>query len=599
MADSSSTLSVQDGTASSEPNWTVHHIKKEVGKYSDALNNKILNHLKALQLLTDDQIKEIYKIYTARDTNIADILVQNHFMKEDEVTRVMADFFNCSYVSLKDKKIDPKILLTIPQHVAENDMVIAFQENDSEVSLAMLNPTNVHFIHLAEKKFGKKARVFYTTPKNIYNALKNYKGGLSEGIDYLVSRAALDIEHLDSLENIASIFDTLILMAYNRDSSDIHIEPFEDEIRIRFRVDGMLQTITTLPLTFLDTIINHVKVLSKLRTDEHSSAQDGRFNLTYEQVRIHFRVSIIPTHYGEKIVLRLLPVDSQGLSLVDLGHRSLDREAIEKNIRKSSGIVLITGPTGSGKTTTLYSVLKMLNDDNVNISTIEDPIEYGIAGINQIQVNSKTNITFAEGLKSLLRQDPDILMIGEIRDGETAKIAMHAALTGHLVLSTLHTNNAPLAPLRLIQMGVDPYLIVSTVNLIAAQRLLRKICPDCMTSYKLTDKDIKTFNTQFLVNDEEKELFNQSFVKDGDPVRLFKGKGCKKCGNTGYQGRTVISEVMEIDDTIGKLIIGNAFESDIRAAAKKQGMTTMLEDGFEKVLWGVTTIDELFRVLNQ
>jgi type IV pilus assembly protein PilB len=578
--------------------WRIHHIQQDPGDYTDELNGKILKYLVKLELITPDQAKDIEKIHIHENKNPADAIIDLKIMKESEIGRAIAEFFSCSFIILKDTKIEIEALHKIPEEVAKHDMVIAFKEDENAFHIAMVNPSDEQFLRTAEKKTGKKIKVYYSTPRQITVALKNYQRSLKENIDRLLAQAGENINHLETLDNISTIFDTLILMAYDRGASDVHIEPLEDSIRIRFRIDGILGTVTTMPPHFLETIVNHVKVLSKLRIDEHSSAQDGRFNVTYDQTRIHLRVSVVPTHYGEKTVMRLLPAEAQELTLSDLGYLPADRDLIEKEIMKSSGIILVTGPTGSGKTTTLYSLIKKLNEETVNISTIEDPIEYGVPGVNQIQVNSKTNLTFAEGLKSLLRQDPNILMVGEIRDFETGKIAMNASLTGHLVFSTLHTNSAPLAPLRLVQMGVDPYLITATVNLIIAQRLVRKICPYCMASYKLTKKMIKEYEDLYLLSEEDKELFHKYF-SGKDEVRLFKGKGCKKCGEKGHRGRTVIAEVMRMGKDICNLILKQASESEIENAALKGGMTNMTEDGFRKVLQGVTTLDELFRVLNQ
>ena len=389
-------------------------------------------------------------------------------------------------------------------------------------------------------------------------------------------------------------------MAYYRDASDIHIEPFEGEIRIRLRVDGVLKNIATLPLHFMDTMVNHVKVLSKLRTDEHNSAQDGRFKVTYDNSSINFRVSILPSYYGEKMVLRLLSSESQESSLEELGYSKSDIAKIQRNIEKTQGMNLVTGPTGSGKTTTLYSLLSNLNSEEVNISTIEDPIEYGLYGMNQVQVNLKTNLTFADGLRSLLRQDPDIIMIGEIRDLETAKISAHASLTGHLIFATLHTSNAALAPLRMIQMGLDPYMIVSTLNLIIAQRLVRTICTSCRGTYQLSEAELKSIEEKFFSSKEEVDLFREKFVTaEGTSPRLYKGKGCEECSLSGFKGRTVVAEVMELNQALKDLIVSEASRKEIEAEAQKNGMTSMLEDGLTKVLEGRTTLEELLRVINQ
>lgn len=583
--------------------FIVHHIKEPSG-YSAERSKAILNHLVKLGILTEVQQKTISTLHRESGESITKLILDSGALDIPNLGRAMADFFKVPYIAVKGQSIAYETLNILPEDVAQKEGAIVFAETRDQVSVAMLDPWDQHFLHLLEKKTGKKAKAFYTTPDQIQEALKLYRQSLSENVQHLIARAAENISHLESLSSISSIFDTLVLMAYYRNASDIHMEPYEKEIRIRFRVDGVLGQITTLPISFLETLVNHVKVISRLRTDLHSSAQDGRFALTYDQTTINFRVSVVPTYHGEKIVMRLLPVEGQTLTLERLGYEVDDRATIERNSKKSSGMLLVTGPTGSGKTTTLYAILKELNQVGVNISTIEDPIEYGLEGVNQMQVNPKTNITFAEGLKSLLRQDPDILMIGEIRDLEIAKIAAQAALTGHLVLATLHTNNAALAPLRLVQMGLDPYLIVSTLNVIVAQRLVRRVCTDCMVSKKLTKKAIETIQKNYLHTDEERAVFNKYFSikkeeSDDEVIRLFVGKGCKKCGDSGYLGRVVIAETLEMKDDIRSLVTGQASQHDIEKAAQQGGMTTMLEDGLKKVLAGVTTLDELFRVLNQ
>ncbi len=578
--------------------FIVRHFEEEMSSYDEALNKKILTHLKKLGLLDDESVATVIEEHMKTGNNIADIIVAKNYLKPKEVGQAIAVYFRTTYVPLKSAKVPLDTILLIDEKVAKEAGVISYEATDTEVHLAMVNPADEKFIKKIEEKLGKKTVVNYTTPEDVRKALRIYKQKADESVDHLIEKASQNIQNLSSLNSISTIFDTLVLMAYTRNASDIHVEPFEDEILVRFRVDGVLSVITSLPVSFLETLVNHVKVLSKLRTDEHSSAQDGRFKITYGATVINFRVSILPTYNGEKIVLRLLTSETQELTLEELGYDFKDRELIERNMNKTNGLILVTGPTGSGKTTTLYAVLKDLQSDAINISTIEDPIEYGLKGLNQIQVNPKTNLTYADGLKSLLRQDPDVLMVGEIRNLDTAKIAVHASLTGHVVFSTLHTNNAALAPVRLAQMGLDPYLIVSTLNLIVAQRLVRKICSDCKVSYKLPKKDIKEFKAKFLHGDQEKALFENYFA-EGAEMRLFKGKGCTKCGHTGYRGRTVVAEVMELNDEIRNLITSAAKQSDIEAAALKNGMTQMLEDGLKKVIAGSTTIDELFRVLNQ
>ena len=594
-------VSVSENTQpADEFQWTVRHVGDEGGYYDDGLNQDILDYLERLELISLEQRKKIQDYCRDKGLNIADVIVKLDIMKKFEVGRAFADFFNTSYVDLKHKRISPEDAQLVPEEVARYKGVIVYDSDEKTVMVAMINPTDRHFIHLLEKKIGKKAEVRYSTPSEIEGVHRIYKQDVFSSFQYLVAKASDDIDRLENLKSISSIFDTIILMAYYRETSDIHIEPFENEIRIRFRIDGVLSNITKLPLRFLDTMVNHVKVLAKLRTDEHNSAQDGRFKVNYDSAVINFRVSVMPSYYGEKIVLRLLSSESQEVSLRELGYNEHDIEVIERNIHKTQGMNLVTGPTGSGKTTTLYSLLTELNDEYVNISTIEDPIEYGLYGINQVQVNSKTNLTFADGLRSLLRQDPDIMMIGEIRDLDTAKISTHASLTGHLILATLHTSNASLAPLRLIQMGLDPYMIVSTLNLIVAQRLVRTICPSCMVTYSLTKAEIKDIGEKYFRTYRELAIFEELFkTEKGKRLRLFKGNGCEECGQSGFRGRTVVAEVMEVNQELRNLIIQEVSEDEIEAVAIKNGMRTMLEDGLYKVFEGKTTLSELLRVINQ
>ncbi len=585
---------------SEDPTWTVRRFGDESSHYDSDLNKKILTHLEGLGLLTADQNKQILDLNQKQGENIIDAIVHLDIMKFFEVGRVVADFFETSYVNLKNTRASSDITLLIPEEVSKNEGVLAYQEDENGIYLAMINPIDLHFLHLFEKKTGKKAIAMYSTPGEIREAQRIYRQDSLSGFQHLIERATVDIGKLDTLNNISTIFDTIVLMAYYRKASDIHIEPFEDEIRIRLRIDGVLGNVAKLPMNFLETMVNHVKVLSKLRTDEHSSSQDGRFKVTYDNSVINFRVSILPSYYGEKMVLRLLSSESQEMTLEELGYSAKDIEVIQKNIQKTQGMNLVTGPTGSGKTTTLYSLLTSLNKEHVNISTIEDPIEYGLFGLNQVQVNPKTNLNFADGLRSLLRQDPDIIMIGEIRDLDTAKISAHAALTGHLIFSTLHTSSAALAPLRLIQMGLDPYSIVSTLNLIVAQRLTRMICNACRVTYQLTEKELKEIESTFINTKEKLDIFRKRFFSEGgSTLRLFKGKGCKECGGSGYKGRTVVAEVMEINKALRDLIVAEASQEAIEKAAVANGMVTILEDGLNKVFEGKTTLNEFFRVINQ
>lgn len=387
--------------------------------------------------------------------------------------------------------------------------------------------------------------------------------------------------------SIISLVDALIEEAHTLRASDIHIDPCEKDLQIRMRIDGVLQDAYSFPKSIQSEIVARIKVLAGLRTDEHQTPQDGRFRVVFEGVGpIDMRVSIVPVYYGENVVLRLLSEHTEKLSLEILGLSDSDRKKVETAIRKPYGMILATGPTGSGKTTTLYTVLKTLNTREVSIVTIEDPIEYAIEGINQIQANPLAGLTFANGLRSVLRQDPDVIMVGEIRDSETANLAVNTALTGHLMLSTLHTNDAATTLPRLLDLGLEPYLIANTVNIVVGQRLVRKICESCKEKHKLTESEKKSIS--------DLEIFRGKTL----PESIYRGNGCDECMQSGYRGRVGIYEVMVIDDAIREAMLEKCSAANIKKMAIERGMTTMVEDGFRKALDGVTTLEEVLRVIH-
>ena len=402
-------------------------------------------------------------------------------------------------------------------------------------------------------------------------------------------RAKLEIEIKKGAQaSIVNLVNHLIELAYHLKASDIHINPESQSVRLRLRIDGVLEDEMPLPKFIHSEIISRIKILANLRTDEHQSPQDGRFRIALEDKdEVDIRVSIIPTYYGEDAVMRLLTNQSQEFDLDSLGFSSSDKAKILKAIKNPYGMILATGPTGSGKTTTLYTLIKMLNTSERSIITIEDPIEYSIKGINQIGVNARAGLTFANGLRSVLRQDPNIIMVGEIRDGETAGLAVNTALTGHLLLSTIHTNDAATTLPRLIDLKIEPYLIASTVNIAIGQRLVRRICDNCKKEFKITEQELKSLS----------EVVPQDVLGKGGI--LYKGEGCDKCNNTGYKGRVCINEVLVVDSVIRNAIHNKATASEIKIEAKKQGMTLMIEDGFHKAKNGITTIEEILRTLHE
>ncbi len=397
-----------------------------------------------------------------------------------------------------------------------------------------------------------------------------------------------EVDKASPFRSIIKIVDVVIIQAYLARASDIHMDPEEKKLRLRFRVDGVLHDVYSFPKELHSEIITRIKVLSAMRTDEHQAAQDGRMRVTVPDVGfVDVRVSITPTYYGENCVMRLLAGQASDFSLANLGFSEQNLKVIHKAMKKPYGMILATGPTGSGKTTTLYMVLKEINKPEISIITIEDPIEYSLPGVDQIQVNAKTGLTFANGLRSILRQDPNIVMVGEIRDGETANIAVNAAMTGHLVLSTLHTNDAPTTMPRLLDLGVEPFLIASTINIAIGQRLVRTICTDCKVKKVFTDAEMLALT----------EAFPPELIKDNRT--FYRGEGCARCNHSGYKGRVGIHEVLEVNEVMRDLIMKRTNADEIRKAAIAAGMVTMTADGFAKAVEGVTTIEEILRVFHE
>lgn len=523
----------------------------------------------------------------------------------------LADEFGVDYVDLKTNGAPKEITSLLPQGLVNTRHIVAFAFDPQKkiIKLASSDPDDIETVDFIEKRLGVKAQVFFTDPESIAAISRMYHKTLEEEFKELVVEASQEVpNNVERLAELAQhlpmvkIVDVLLDYAIYLQASDIHIEPTERDVIIRFRIDGMLRDIMTFPKNLHPAVVARIKVLSKLKLDEHRLPQDGRFRIETSTYRMAFRVSSFPTIDGEKLVLRLLDESSRPLTLDQLGFYPYHKILIEKNIHKPHGIIFVTGPTGSGKTTTLYTLLSILNTPSVNISTIEDPIEYRMSRVNQAQVNPKIGFTFAAGLRSLLRQDPNVIMVGEIRDQETAEIAAHAALTGHLVLTSLHTNDAVGAPLRLSEMGVPIYLISATTNIIVAQRLVRKICPNCIFSYTLTDEDVRELKGQTSPEEVIKALVLVSEAQESMPiqqVRFFKGKGCVRCGKSGYKGRVGIYEVLENTQQMAELLFNRANRDQLLAMSAKQGMITMIQDGFIKAKRGLTTLEEVLRVTKE
>lgn len=526
---------------------------------------------------------------------LATALVEQGILTDEQVGKLMADAYDVNFVNLNRVKIDPKAVAVIPEIVTKKQGVMAYAWDGESLQVAMTDPENVEFVSFLEKKTGFPVSVGYTTPNILNNSMSSFDENtiakitaLIEEYEELIHAPKKSLKTMEGEEDVViRLVDHVMQYGYGNSASDIHIEPQEEKSLLRYRIDGVLHDLMTMPKALHEKVVSRIKILSNLRTDEHFAAQDGKFRFVAEGTKVDVRVSILPVVGGEKVVMRLLSDKGRAFTLEHLGFSERDFSQVKKAALKPYGMLLVTGPTGSGKTTTLYSVLRLLNRREVNIQTIEDPVEYDIEGINQIQVNEKTSLTFAMGLRSIVRQDPDIIMVGEIRDSETAGIGINAAMTGHLVLSTLHTNDSATALPRLLDMGVEPFLVASSVNLIIAQRLVRKICPNCITSHKVETKKIKTSIPP--------EFFDQYFGGQ-ESVRLYKGKGCGSCNNTGYSGRQGIFEVLEMTDSIKELIINRENAGRITAKAREEGMTLMFEDGLKKALAGSTTIEEVLRV---
>ena len=519
------------------------------------------------------------------------VLVDKGIITDADLGVLIAAQLKLPFVVLTKLEISDEALNVIPEEVAKRHKMICFAKDEQSVKIAGSDFSNTLLPQLVAQKTGKKVELHYATEKDIAEVLLNYRTDFQELFEKLMSgdnnRAITTIANDPPVKKMV---DELIQSASSEQASDIHIEPQETETLVRFRIDGVLHDIVTLPKNLHGRIVTRIKVLSSLRTDQHLAAQDGKIKTEVIGERLDLRVSIIPIAEGEKVVMRLLTSQARSYSLEQLGINESDLLKIKKAAARTYGMILVTGPTGSGKTTTIYSVLKTINTREKNLTSIEDPVEYRIKGANQVQVNDKTNLTFANGLRSLLRQDPDYIFVGEIRDNETAGIAINAALTGHLVFSTLHTNTAAASLPRLYDMKVEPFLVASTVNVIIAQRLVRKICPHCRVSQTIPVAELQKYLSL--------ETIKKHYIPVGasQEVRIYKGQGCRSCHNTGYQGRIGIYEVIELTKTMRELVSNKAETDELYDQALKEGMTTMFDDGIEKITKGLTTIEEILRV---
>jgi len=562
--------------------------------------DKIRETLVEQGLIDEATFEKIAQEASRMNQDVGDVLISKRYITYDFLYNFLASYYGVEKANLNVRGIDQKVLLSIDEKFAQERKVIAFaKDEEGTVSVAMDDPTDLPTIEFLEKKLSTRIIPFLATPQDLSLGFSMYSHELTEDFKGIIEkRINLSLQQkFDKEEDagkqipIVEIVDNLISHATYLNASDIHIEAMQDDVMVRFRIDGILHEVISMPKQVHPAIVARIKLLAALKVDEHQKPQDGRFRFSFGQGVVDVRVSIIPTLYGEKIVMRLLASSQRPLSLNELGLSDEMEKIVRDNIKKTYGIILVTGPTGSGKTTTLYSILNILNRPEVNIVTIEDPIEYNIKYINQTQINPLAGITFASGLRSILRQDPNIIMVGEIRDEETAEISVQAALTGHIVLSSIHTNDAPSTIARLLDMHIQPFLISAVLNMAIAQRLVRKICIDCIESYTITLEEKQTLARQ---------LKDVGLPETLIPSTMYHGKGCKACNGIGYRGRMGIYEVFEVTDDARKIIASSDFSiTKLVELSRKKGTATMFEDGLQKVGLGMTTLEEVLRVIRE
>lgn len=576
--------------------------------------------------VTVEQIEALKEEGLRSRRPLQDLVVQNGIMKEKALIKAFATYAQIPFVELDPRDISRDILGRIPERIARQYNAVLFKiDEDDTMHLAMDDPDDVMAVNFIQKEIGENTKLYIATKENILSCLENYRGDVNEELNEVI-----DIQREKATEDqvttdtdisedspIAQTINLLLEYAIRSHASDIHIEPREEYVQIRYRIDGVLKEVNRLPANVMNSLISRIKILSNLKIDERRVPQDGRFKVKVAGKQYALRVSTLPITDGEKVVMRILDESNQAVSLTDLGYWGNSLSIINDALTEPNGMILVTGPTGSGKSTSLFSVLTKLNTPDVNISTIEDPVEYKIPGVNQTQTNPKAGMTFASGLRALLRQDPNIIMVGEIRDGETANLGVQAALTGHLVFSTLHTNNAATTLPRLLDMGIEPFLIASTVKAVVGQRLVRRLCMTCRQSETPAAEEITAITNLFNLRDGqsfdtihalEQAAASQSVGGDAPlsstPTTLqsvwkASQQGCDDCNHTGYKGRIGIYEVLGISSAVQKLIISNATSSQIQDVAIGEGMITMQTDGLIKALRGNTTIEEVLRVTKE
>lgn len=568
--------------------------------------------------INQQQFEAIRVQSVSQGLSTKEIIRDGNFVTPEDYAQAYSKAFDVDYISLKGKKIDPDLFDLVPVDFAKKYESVPFNATSENLQVAMTDPVNLETIEFIERKSGLKVIPYVTTKQDIVEALeeavsKTLTEDVSKALQEIsTSSQALKIDGSGTLTKddsvlkdapVARIVGMIVETAVKLGASDIHLEPYEDSVRLRYRIDGVLEERRTFPKEMTESIVARIKVLSGLKIDEKRVPQDGRFKVQVGDSFTDLRVSTLPTVFGEKVVIRLLKQESTVFSFADLGMRGLTLRRFDESLLKPTGILLVTGPTGSGKTVTLASALQKLNTSKVNIVTIEDPVEIRVAGVNQVQVNIKAGLTFPSALRSFLRQDPNIIMVGEIRDEETAELAIQAALTGHMVMSTLHTNSASGSIARLLDMSVENYLLSSTCNGVLAQRLLRKLCTFCKQEYdapediKMMIRDsLKEIEASTVIQSKDKNVYEAVKKIEANDFKLFRPVGCEKCNNIGYKGRVGIFEFMQMSSEIAQATLDKKSAQEIELIAKKQGMITLIQDGFLKCIDGTTNTAEVLRV---
>ncbi len=590
-------------------------------------DNLVEKLLKSSGRIKDDQIKNLRILEDKDKKPLQDLVILNNIISEKELTKLYAESTEIPFIELNPKEINKNFLKFLPERIARQYNAVIFDvTEDKKVSIALEDPDDVQGVNFLRKQLGEDLKIFIATSTQIQSALDQYRDNIGNELTKVIDTDQEDNEEETKQEDIAEdspvaqSINIIIEYAIKSGASDIHIEPREDYVVIRYRVDGILREANKLPKKVLNSLISRIKILSNMKIDEHRVPQDGRFKVEVSGLVYALRVSTLPVLDGEKVVMRILDESTKAADFTELGFWGHALELLKIAIIQPHGMILVTGPTGSGKSTTLFSMLSNLNTPSVNISTVEDPIEYHIVGANQTQVNPIAGMTFTNGLRALLRQDPNIIMVGEIRDKETADLAIQAALTGHLVFSTLHTNNAATCLPRLLDMGVEPFLISSTVRIVIAQRLVRKLCANCAIPIKPDEATLRQLEHDFgldketsikRINELEEEAIKDGILPSNSKastdkgstetsiVQIWKAKedGCDICSNTGYKGRIGIYEVLPSTENLQHMIIGNSTAEDIeKSAIENDEMITMKLDGLIKSLRGQTTIEEVIRV---